>query len=514
MKRKSTVSHDTAVKRRKQDGVSDEYNEDTDNPDVQSMQAELSTLKTKEIQDAMKLASSVPHMILKPLKPSKVKKAKPPSTVGSSLSTAGNSSSISTKPPSTTSRSTPAPIANTSVRSKPSSSTSANTLSIPKRTNAAQIPDSGSLITQKQKSVAKSKEQARRSSFAQRGKRVSGSFESGEAVIPHDSVPSEKLYRHIDSDLPEPHRARHLLVWCARRAASDMSSGQKTSKKSKLDSQDTALLATVQDRVVRQLMELKIDIPLYDLGFGLGSKKEKGEKPLEEDPANIKNREHKERLTKAEERARDEDAMWSKVIQDYNTLQSTVLSTLSAESSSKSRPFDVRLSELDDKWQKVDEELEFYRMECEKGSELDSKLAARCRMLPVKLDALRQSLSRSNAFTEQAKEFIDTLFASIDQSSLGNTTNPFSSTANKTSNLLMVLASSTTDPDTTKAKGAELFKALAKSDPNTKNYDAAAASAPRRLTTVIQPSTPRRMPGTPRKVGGAGGDNRSTAKKP
>jgi hypothetical protein len=80
--------------------------------------------------------------------------------------------------------------------------------------------------------------------------------------------------------------------------------------------------------------------------------------------------------------------MWSKVIQDYNSLQSTVLSSIAAESSSKPRSFDVRLSELDEKWQKVDEELEFYRMECEKGSELDSKLATRCRMLPVKVSAL------------------------------------------------------------------------------------------------------------------------------
>jgi kinetochore protein Mis13/DSN1 len=267
------------------------------------MQAELSTLKTKEIQDAMKLASSVPHMILKPMKPGKAKKAKPPSTAGSSLSTAGNTSSFNTKPPSTTSYSAPAPAANTSARSKPSSSANTSTLSIPKRTKPTQIPDSGSLITQKQKSVAKIKEQTRRSSFGQRGKRVSGSFESGEAVIPHDSVPSEKLYRHIDSDLPEPHRARHLLVWCARRAATDMSSARKpTSKKGKIDDRDSALLATIQDRVVRQLMDLKIDIPLYDLGFGLDAKKGKGEKPLEEDPANIKNRDHKERLTKAEER--------------------------------------------------------------------------------------------------------------------------------------------------------------------------------------------------------------------
>jgi hypothetical protein len=82
--------------------------------------------------------------------------------------------------------------------------------------------------------------------------------------------------------------------------------------------------------------------------------------------------------------------MWSKVIQDYNSLQSTVLSTL-PDDSSKPRNhqtqqiLDVRLSELDDKWRLVDEELETYRREGEKGSELDRVLAKRCRMLPVQV---------------------------------------------------------------------------------------------------------------------------------
>jgi hypothetical protein len=89
--------------------------------------------------------------------------------------------------------------------------------------------------------------------------------------------------------------------------------------------------------------------------------------------------------------------MWSKVIQDYNSLQSTVLSTLpdppSNLPSGSSKPrnnqtqqiLDVRLSELDDKWRLVDEELETYRREGEKGSEMDRVLAKRCRMLPLQV---------------------------------------------------------------------------------------------------------------------------------
>jgi hypothetical protein len=89
-----------------------------------------------------------------------------------------------------------------------------------------------------------------------------------------------------------------------------------------------------------------------------------------------------ERTIDFSSRVRDEDAMWSKVVQDYNSLQSTVVSTLS---NSKTQQTDIHLSELDDKWRDIDDELEFYRMECEKGTELDSKLAKWCRTLPLQV---------------------------------------------------------------------------------------------------------------------------------
>lgn len=67
-------------------------------------------------------------------------------------------------------------------------------------------------------------------------------------------------------------------------------------------------------------------------------------------------------------------------------MQSNVLSSLPPEPPLPSSGLpDVRLSELDEKWQKIDEELEFYRLECERGSELDAQLANRVRLLPVQV---------------------------------------------------------------------------------------------------------------------------------
>ncbi|KAI7824447.1 Mis12-Mtw1 protein family-domain-containing protein [Kickxella alabastrina] len=56
----------------------------------------------------------------------------------------------------------------------------------------------------------------RRSTFSTRGVRAS-SIGGGFTALPHDSVGCGDFYRHISPELPEPHRLRQLLAWCARR---------------------------------------------------------------------------------------------------------------------------------------------------------------------------------------------------------------------------------------------------------------------------------------------------------
>ncbi|KAG8757000.1 hypothetical protein FRC14_002485 [Serendipita sp. 396] len=517
MKRKAPSSQEASVKRRKQ-GVEDDEASNDETPEVRSMQAELSALHTRELADkslvavgAHNLPLDLPHRTfdlphktfdkpgakLKLGGPKKATGSKPGSVIKSSNSAGFGNSTISSIGSNSISGNIAAPA--------PPGTHDGSALPIAKKSSIQpppRLPSSfaNNSISQKDKAAA------RRSSFSRRGKRVSGSFESGEAVMPHESVPSDKLYKHIDEDLPEPHRARHLLVWCARRAAvqathelKESAKGDRKRKSTKgpteLSTEDTALLATIQDRIVKQLMDLRIEIPLYEAD-GLGSSKGK-EDELEDDPANVLNRKRKEQLSTAEQRARDEEQMWIKVVQEYNALQSTVLSSLPSNEpstpgkSGRKRILDVRVSELDEKWQKADEELEMFRLEHEKGKirELDAELAKRCRQLPFKLDTLRQSLARSNAFTEQAKEFIDDLFTSIDT----NASKPNSSAWVK--------------PTFGKSDSGDLFRVLAKTTATASDATMLNGSGEkqgsslenRRLTAVVQPSTPRRIPGTPRR---------------
>jgi len=112
-----------------------------DNPQVRSMQAELSALKTREIADITQSFASLPRMTFV-RRPIKLKtKAKPAS------STTGNNTLVGIP--------------------------EAGHLSISKT-----IPDT--TLVSKKTQIEKQKEQARRSSFGQRGKRAKGSFEQGK----------------------------------------------------------------------------------------------------------------------------------------------------------------------------------------------------------------------------------------------------------------------------------------------------------------------------------------------
>jgi hypothetical protein len=56
----------------------------------------------------------------------------------------------------------------------------------------------------------------RRSSLALRGKRLS-SIGNGFIATPHDDIPTNELYKHIDSSLPDSHKLKQLLVWISKR---------------------------------------------------------------------------------------------------------------------------------------------------------------------------------------------------------------------------------------------------------------------------------------------------------
>jgi kinetochore protein Mis13/DSN1 len=106
-------------------------------------------------------------------------------------------------------------------------------------------------------------EQQRRSSMGMRGQRASSSLGKGDISelcesmaltlgVPHDSVPSSLFYRHINQAVPEPVRAKHLLVFCAKRATdTKLAQAASTSSKGK----EREPVAVEADRMTKDIMD-------------------------------------------------------------------------------------------------------------------------------------------------------------------------------------------------------------------------------------------------------------------
>lgn len=89
--------------------------------------------------------------------------------------------------------------------------------------------------------------------------------------VPHHSVDSSLFYHHISSTVPEPVRARHLLVFCFDRATkAELEVKRSRSKSRKLDSARTEegdrLLQEIMADFSRSLGQAEIDTNVFALG--------------------------------------------------------------------------------------------------------------------------------------------------------------------------------------------------------------------------------------------------------
>lgn len=158
----------------------------------------------------------------------------------------------------------------------------------------------------------------RRRSSVSRGKRISSSYEATGVICewhiplclhvrsaaqrgaahPHTSVSVASFFKHIDSELPEPQRARQLLIWCSNRAMNELadqapqasSSRRKSTNSGKdpppLSSAQADILKRTEESLIRMLAERKVDTNVYG---GAGSQSGDG-RPLKENEQNVKNR--------------------------------------------------------------------------------------------------------------------------------------------------------------------------------------------------------------------------------
>ncbi|KAH3686870.1 hypothetical protein WICPIJ_002154 [Wickerhamomyces pijperi] len=102
--------------------------------------------------------------------------------------------------------------------------------------------------------------QNRRSSLGRRGKRAS-SIGNGFSATPHDAIPTEELYKHIDQDLPEPQKMRQLLTWCSSRVL-EADSRKHIKQKNLVPQSDITTLniaKMIKEEIVKDLKDGKIN---------------------------------------------------------------------------------------------------------------------------------------------------------------------------------------------------------------------------------------------------------------
>jgi|SRR6267142_6407153 len=78
------------------------------------------------------------------------------------------------------------------------------------------------------------------------------------AAQPHSSLDDASLYKHIDSELPDPDRARQLIILCAARAPVPTPREGKDPP-SEVSEKGAKLLQELKDDVLLLLAERKID---------------------------------------------------------------------------------------------------------------------------------------------------------------------------------------------------------------------------------------------------------------
>lgn len=123
------------------------------------------------------------------------------------------------------------------------------------------LPLSDTPIIRKNQEMRKKQSGVRRSSLGNRGKRAS-SIGNGFVAVPHSEVSPKDFYKHLDADMPEPHRMKQLLLWSLKRV---METQEETYKQIKLNpaisAEDSAAIRVarfIQEEIVRDVAEGRI----------------------------------------------------------------------------------------------------------------------------------------------------------------------------------------------------------------------------------------------------------------
>ncbi|GMM39012.1 hypothetical protein DASC09_063510 [Saccharomycopsis crataegensis] len=169
----------------------------------------------------------------------------------------------------------------------------------------------------------------RRSSLGNRGKRTS-SIGNGFEVSPHDDVLPSNFYKHLDQDLPEPHRMRQLLTWCFKRQFEIDKSKSKQQKAKKLSNEDLIaenIAKVIKEEIIRDLVEGKVKTSWWNRDEDDDEEGPDDNTKIKKKVKIVPNKQNVENLKTLKTfdariaKLKKENEQWDKIAADYETFQ-------------------------------------------------------------------------------------------------------------------------------------------------------------------------------------------------
>ncbi|KAK6457577.1 Mis12-Mtw1 protein family-domain-containing protein [Scheffersomyces xylosifermentans] len=108
------------------------------------------------------------------------------------------------------------------------------------------------------------KNDKRRSSYYNRGKRVS-SIGNGFVAEPHHDVSPRDYFKLLDTSLPEPDRMRQLLIWCFKKKMDQVEKELKSKNVSPEEQTINGIAGVVKGEILQKLMDKQISISWYSI---------------------------------------------------------------------------------------------------------------------------------------------------------------------------------------------------------------------------------------------------------
>ncbi|KAK7202752.1 mis12-mtw1 family protein [Myxozyma melibiosi] len=153
---------------------------------------------------------------------------------------------------------------------------------------------------------------SRRSSLGMRGKRAS-SLSNGLVAVPHADIKTDEFFKHLDADLPDPHRMRQLLSWCGHRVLAEEKEADKKSSRANRarggGAPATAITRVIEEEILKDLTDGRISTSWW-------SRPDEEDLPKKPNPQNVANLEKIDEFTKRLERLRAEKKAWTEVEND------------------------------------------------------------------------------------------------------------------------------------------------------------------------------------------------------